>query len=67
MTKFEQCFMKRIIAREVRQGFAHQQRITALYRMIYMACEREFYEDNVHTMNANLTEWFNNSLRKSAK
>jgi hypothetical protein len=59
--------MNRIIQREVRQGFDHQQKITDLYKMIRVACEREFYEDNTVTMNSNLTEWFQKSLRNPTK
>jgi hypothetical protein len=67
MNRFERWFMKRIIRREVRQGFDHQERITAMYRMIRVACENEFYEDNVTSQNAYLTEWFEKSLRKTTK
>jgi hypothetical protein len=67
MNKFERWFLKRIIAREVTQGFSHVDRITDLYRMIRVACEHEFYEDNLPTMNANLTYWFEDSLRKPSK
>jgi hypothetical protein len=67
MNKFERWIIKRAIAKEVRQGFSHPDRITALYRMIRVACEREFFEDNVPTLNSSLTEWFNASLRKLSK
>lgn len=67
MTKFEQWFMTRTINKQVRQGYDHDQRITDLYRMIRVAVEQEFYEDNLVTQNSYLTEWFENSLRKSTK
>lgn len=55
--------MKRIIRREVRQDYNHHEKITNLYKLIRIACENEFYEDNTVTMNSNLTEWFERSLR----
>lgn len=64
MTVFERWFMKRIIKREVRQGYDHALRITLLYTMIREASENEFTEDNVPTLNHFLTERFNFSLRK---
>ena len=66
MNKFETWFMKRIINRAVRQG-SHSSRITHLYKMIRVAAEKEFYEDNTVTLNSNLTDWFNDSLRKISK
>lgn len=65
MNKFEEWFVRRIIQREVRQNYDHPQKITNLYKMIRVACEDEFYEDNTATMNSNLQEWFDNSLRRS--
>lgn len=59
--------MKQIIKREIRQGWDHQQNIINLYKMINDACENEFYEDNTVTMNINLTEWFEKSLRKPTR
>lgn len=59
--------MNRIIRREVRQGYDHAERITDLYRMIRVACENEFYEDNISTQNAYLREWHQASLRKLSK
>ena len=67
MTKFEQWFMTRTINKQVQQGDGHAQRITNLYRMIRVAAEQEFYEDNLATQNSYLTEWFENSLRKTTK
>lgn len=67
MNKFEEYLMKRIIEREVRQGPEHQKNIIELYKMIRVACESEFYEDNTVTMNSNLTEWFEKSLRKPTR
>jgi hypothetical protein len=67
MNRFERWFMKRIIRREVRQGYDHQERITEMYRMIRVACENEFTEDNLITQNVYLREWHENSLRKLTK
>lgn len=58
MTRFERWFLKRIIAKEVTQGFNHSERISNLYGMIREACEKEFYEDNRATMDDQLREWF---------
>ena len=66
MNKFEEWMMKRIIKREVRQDYDHDKKITNLYTMIREACENEFTEDNVPTLNHSLTEWFGNSLKKSS-
>lgn len=59
--------MQRIIRREVQQGFDHADRITEMYRMIRVACEKEFYEDNLITQNSYLREWHENSLRKGMR
>lgn len=67
MNKLERWFLKRIIKREAIQGYDHPKRITNLYTMIREACENEFYEDNVPTLNHSLTEWFENSLRRPTK
>lgn len=67
MNKFETWLLKRIIKREVRQGPEHPKKIVDLYKMIRVACENEFYEDNTVTMNSYLTEWFEKSLRKPTK
>lgn len=66
MTDLEQCFMRRILAREVRAGRDHDQRITQLYVMIREAAEKEFTEDNIPTLNDSLVEWFLKSLRTSS-
>ena len=67
MNKFEEWFLRRVIRKEVRQGYDHAQKITNLYTMIRIAAEQEFTEDNVVTMNSYLTEWFEKSLRKLTK
>lgn len=67
MNKFERWFLNRVFRTQVRQGFDHQERITELYRMIRVAAEQEFYEDNLVTQNSYLTEWFEKSLRKTTK
>jgi len=65
MNRFERWFLRRIIRREVRQGYTHDLRITALYREIHDAAKREFYEDNFSSRNEYLREWFENSLDKA--
>ena len=67
MNKFEEWFMNRTIQRKVRQGPEHQKKIIHMYKMIRIKCEHEFYEDNTVTMNSNLTEWFEKSLRNPTK
>lgn len=67
MNKLETWFMNRIIQREVRQGFDHGARITELYKMIRIATEKEFYEDNLTTVNSNLTYWHHESLRRNTR
>ena len=62
MNKFEQWIIKRIIRQEVRQGPEHPERITRLYSMIREACEQEFREDNIPTLNYSLCAWFEDSL-----
>ena len=66
MNIFELWFLRRIIRREVRQGYTHDLKITALYREIHDAARREFYEDNVFSRNEYLREWFENSLDKAS-
>ena len=58
MSRFELWFIRRVLKREVTQGFDHDRRITNLYGLIRAACEREFYEDNSITLDASLREWF---------
>jgi len=63
MTKFEQWFIKRVIAREVIQGHNHCINIENLYEMIRVACEKEFNEDNAMTMDEFLRERFEVTTR----
>jgi hypothetical protein len=67
MNKFEEWFMNRIIQREVSRPGMPREHIINLYRMIRIKCEHEFYEDNTVTMNSNLREWFEKSLRNPTK
>jgi hypothetical protein len=67
MNKIEQWVLRRIISRECRQDWHHRERIINLYKEIRIACEKEFYEDNTFTMNSNLREWFEKSLRNPTK
>ena len=64
MTKFERWFLRKLLRKQVTQGYTHDKRITELYREIHDAAKREFYEDNVFTRNAYLREWFEASLDK---
>lgn len=61
MTKLKEWFLKRIIEKQVIQGYDHDKKIINLYRMIYNACREEFYEDNTVTLNLFLTECFEKS------
>ena len=56
MNKVEQWFLKRVIKREVTQGFHHAQNITNLYSMIINAARNEFTEDNKPTLDAFLQD-----------
>ena len=62
MNRFEQWFLRKIIRKQVRQGFDHDRRIADLYREIHNAAKQEFYEDNVYTRNDFLRELFESSL-----
>lgn len=62
MNLFETWFLRRVLAREVRQGFDHPKRITNLYRMIDRAAAREFSEDNDPTRHEYLRAWFEAAL-----
>jgi len=66
MNRFERWFMRRVIVHEVRQGFDHDKRIIALYQMVRDACEQEFYEDNMPTLNSFLAESFEKTQWKGA-
>ena len=57
MTRLEEWFLKRIIAKEVKHG-NHAERIAHLFDLIYQACKKEFVEDNAPTLNAFLLEQF---------
>lgn len=50
MNRVESWFLRRLLAREVRQGFDHDRRITMLYVMITEAVRHEFLEDNEPTI-----------------
>ena len=65
MNKFENWFLKRIIKREVQQGYTHDLMIMALYSMIRQACVEEFTEDNAPTMDAFLSELFERTQYRS--
>lgn len=67
MNKIEQWVLRRIISRECRQDWHNRERIINLYKEIRIACEKEFYDDNTVTMNSNLREWFEKSLRNPTK
>ena len=61
MSNFKERFVRNYIEEQVRQG-DHEDRIAALYKMIYDAARKEFNEDNKPTLDAFLTELFQKSL-----
>lgn len=63
MNKFEKWFINRILKREVKQSSVHAKNISNLYGMIRGACENEFTEDNIVTLNSFLEERFKVSLK----
>ena len=64
---FEEWFLKRLIRQIVQQDLAHGEKITQIYTLIRVEAEKEFYEDNIVTLNSNLRDWFEKSLRKESK
>jgi len=66
MTRFERWFLRRLLRREVRQGYDHDRRVPGLYGLIREACEKEFFEDNSPTLSAFLAECFEQSQPKTA-
>ena len=64
MNKFENWFLRRVIAREVRQGYHHARNIQNLYQMIHDACRTEFCEDHAVTLNTFLQELFDKTQPK---
>lgn len=63
MTKFEKWLINQILKKEIRQSSVHAKNISNLYSMIREACENEFTEDNIVTLNSFLEERFKVSLR----
>jgi hypothetical protein len=66
MNRFEEWFLKRVIAREVRQGYDHHHKVQGLYGMIRQAWVEEFTEDNHITHDACLREAFEKTQARSA-
>jgi hypothetical protein len=62
MGRFDTWLLRRILRKEVRQGYDHPVRITGLYAMINAAVRQEFREDNWTTGTAYMREWFEASL-----
>ena len=62
MNRFKQWMLKQIIADAVRQDGNQEQKLTELYAQIRTAAEKEYYEDNVYTIDSFLKEQFNRSL-----
>jgi len=58
MNKFERWILKRIVRKEVKQGYKHNIRIGHLYSAIRAACEEEFVEDSPAALDVSLREWF---------
>lgn len=63
MNQCEKFVMRRILKKEVRQGFDHNKRIEELYAMIREAAEAEFKEDNAATLNEFLFKCFVETLK----
>lgn len=59
MSRFERWILRTIFARQVCQGFDHNDRIAELYGLIREACDNEFTEDNSPTRDVHLRECFN--------
>lgn len=57
MNSFERWFIKRVIAKEVRQGY-HDNRVEGLYGLIREAVTAEFTEDNAPTIDARGSDLF---------
>jgi DICT domain-containing protein len=66
MSPFERWFVRRVFAKEVRQGADHPQRLTALYRMITDAVRAEFTEDNEPTIEDFCRERFEAQAREGS-
>lgn len=64
MNPFERWFIRRVFAKEVRQGYDHPEKITALYRMITDAVRTEFHEDNEPTIEEFCRERFEVQARE---
>jgi len=64
MNTVELWLVKRIIKREVIQGFDHDRRIFRLYLMIIDACRDEFSEDNKPTLDGFLEEIHQDALAR---
>ena len=62
MNRFKQWMLKQILADVVRQDGNQEQKLTELYAQIRTAAEKEYYEDNVYTIDSFLKEQFNRSL-----
>jgi hypothetical protein len=62
MTRLERWLIKRIIRKEVVQGYDHPARIAALFGLVIEAARDEFTEDNHATSRAYLSEWFEHAL-----
>ena len=63
MTRLERWLLRRLLAREVRQGAQHHLRIIGLYREVRLAAMHEFREDPVPSLNAFLREQFERAAR----
>jgi hypothetical protein len=57
VNRLEKWLLKRLFAKAVKQG-SHQILVPMLYKMIRVAWEDEFTEENLPTIDANLREHF---------
>ena len=62
MNKFERWFLKRIFAKQVRQGM-HEQNIVELFKMIREAANNEFTEDNEITLDIFMADCYMESVK----
>lgn len=65
LSKLELFLLRRLFAREVRQGWAHDKQIRQLFRLVTEAAMDEFTEDNKPTLDAFLREQFEAALTEA--
>lgn len=58
ISRVEQKVLERIFKHTVKQGFDHKTNIIEIYRLLWDAAHNEFTEDNLPTLDAFMTECF---------